>query len=445
MELYQGKKALVIGLGKSGCSAALFLLLRGASVIAVDDNLSKIKENDQIMTLIESGLHVEQDISLEELVSVDFIVCSPGVSPLHPLIQHGIKNGIEVIGEVELACRSLKSYCIGVTGTNGKTTLTLMLEHILSACGKRVKAVGNVGTPITSQIYNVDYDALIIELSSYQLETMSSRVLDCAVLMNITPDHLDRYISMQSYIAAKFRIFNLLKEDGVCIVHEDILNLSPSLIEDRKIQIYGKNPIHPLHFKDERFFFLGTSSQKWDHSFSEYGIHDLENILAAYGVCKRLNITDSQFFEALTTFNKPPHRIEFVGKIDGVLYYNDSKGTNVDAVMKAVASMRGEVVLIAGGVDKGSSFTTWLQSFPKKVKYICVIGEASKKIERELADTIPVELCGDLEVAVRRAAMVSVEGDHVLLSPGCASFDMFTNYEHRGDEFKRIVRNRLFS
>lgn len=411
------KRWIVLGLGASGRSALRFLTNRESSwgqVVGVDDQLSI---DEELNAFANRGVLLLSSCPSNLLKGADALVKSPGISPGHPLVLEARAHGIPVIGDIELVAKIVQGVpCIGVTGTNGKTTVTLLIEHILRHAGLPFRACGNVGVPICDMAMTFPDEGikgLVVELSSYQLETLSTPFLDAALLLNITPDHLDRYSSFEEYRKAKLRIFSLLKEKGEAIVHSSI-----PIENESCIMRYG--------FRSAEIF-------------AGYSPHDADNIEAAFLACKHFGLSDDQMKDALFTFKKPLHRIEFVCNIQGVSFFNDSKGTNIDAVIKAVDTMNGQVVLIAGGVDKGSSYTLWKKSFADKVKMICAIGQAAPKMKKELGESIPVHIFDGLHSAVAFAAAQSEPGGNVLLSPGCASFDMFRDYRHRGDEFKRIV------
>lgn len=336
--------------------------------------------------------------------------------------------GIEIIGEAELACRHITSPCIGVTGTNGKTTVTLLITYVLNQNGIAAEAVGNIGVPLTSLIMRpteaMGRTLLVMELSSYQLETIKSKVLDAALLLNITPDHLERHLNMESYAAAKARIFDCVKPDGKGYVSACCLAEWSSI---RKIASL-------CTFDDDQTFL-----EKLRHGRREIRPHDAANYLAAYAVCSQWGISDDQFVASIDGFVKPPHRMEWVRSIAGVDYVDDSKGTNIDAVIKAVESIEGLVILIAGGVDKGFTYASWIPPFTDKVRFICTIGAAAEKMYNELSPNFSVQRFDGLEEAVLFAAKFAEKGDTVLLSPGCASYDMFTDYAHRGREFQAVV------
>lgn len=414
---FQGKTLLVIGMGVSGRSASSFLLSQGAKVIAYDKNMDSLKEDQSIKSLKDQGLEF---FDTNPLKGFDAIVVSPGVPFNTPIYQEALQSGIEIIGEVELALRHISSHCVGVTGTNGKTTVTLLIEHVLNKSGISAKAVGNVGVPLTSMIDSPG-EVFVIELSSYQLETMHSKVLDAAVLLNITPDHLERYGNIEEYAKAKARIFECVKPSGRSFISEKCDLEWKDLFESKDLFIYDRDKSVLKQINDK-------------------SSHDYENLLAAYTICQQWGVNAEQFALAQASFVKPPHRIEFVGNIRGVNFIDDSKGTNIDAVIKAVESVNGPIILIAGGVDKGFSYSSWIKPFKGKVRLICVIGEASNKMQAELSSSFPVERFSSLEEAVHFSMKNASIGNTVLLSPGCSSYDMFTDYTHRGREFQRIVK-----
>jgi UDP-N-acetylmuramoylalanine--D-glutamate ligase len=405
----------------SGRAAAAFLLSQGKNVVATDKNTELFSTHPEILRLKELGLRCEQEIEWE---SIDLVVVSPGVSPEHELYREARKRGIEVVGEAELALRHFKQPLLAVTGTNGKTTVTLLLEHILKAAGLKAKALGNVGDPLCSYLLHSDpEEVIVVELSSYQLETMESRVFDAGVILNITPDHLDRYSSMEEYARAKCRLQLSLKEGAPLWVHSSVKKEFGHMLHWNPLSTFDREKIEPL----------------LPFRYREMGKHETENAQAAWALLKGMAIPELLFTKALDTFKKPSHRIEWIGCWGDVSFYDDSKGTNIDAVVRAVDAMKGKVILIAGGVDKGASYLLWKEPFQNKVKEIITIGEAASKIENELKPFYKVRRAETLQCAVRMAAESAKKGDSVLLSPGCSSFDMFRDYKHRGEEFQRCV------
>jgi UDP-N-acetylmuramoylalanine--D-glutamate ligase len=408
-------KTLVIGLGKSGLAAYELLLREGDEVVGVDDNAALLEK------LSSDGKKVELNPDLQRF---DRVVLSPGIPPTNRFYQQAQRFGIEIIGEAELALSRLNQPCAAITGTNGKTTVTLLCEHILKASGRKARAVGNVGTPLTSYLLEADcQDIIVVELSSFQLETMKTAAFDVGIILNITPDHLDRYTSMEEYALAKCKLQDLIKPAGSFWVHESVQRDFRPLLKSN-YQTYGLESmietILPNRYRD-------------------LGRHEKENVLAAWMICKTFGVDEAVFLAAVETFKKPAHRIEFVATLNGVDYFDDSKGTNIDATIKAVEAMTGKIVLIAGGVDKGSSYEPWKKVFAGKVKKVLALGQAAAKIARELEAEFEVEIVPTLQEAVQRAREKAEAGEAVLLSPGCSSYDMFRDYAHRGDEFKKFV------
>lgn len=393
---------LIIGLGISGQAAANWLLSQGFSVIAVDKKAADLRTLPFISSLIERGLILFSEEQPIPFMSISFAIVSPGISLRHSLVQSVLSYGIEVIGEVEFALRHLRNRCLGITGTNGKTTTTLLTAHLLQSSGVPARALGNVGFPLSSYLLEAkDDEILVLELSSFQLETMQTRCLMGAAILNITPDHLDRYDSMQHYADAKMRIAS-------CLL-------------------------------DENNFFV--SSQAYQYAKKGHLLDSSsENVQAAFSLASLVGVSSSQCLNALSTFKKPPHRIEWVAEKNGSVYYNDSKATNVEAVIHAVNSLPGPLVLLVGGLGKGAPYTPWIASFRDKVKMLIAFGQAAFTMESELASELPFCRVATLSEALQLASTYAQHGASVLLSPGCSSYDQFRNYEHRGDEFKRLVR-----
>lgn len=427
------KRALVLGLGISGEGAIEFLLSQGMEVVGVDAN------EQAVLRAQKKGFNAQLDSSLGDAAGFDLVVTSPGWNPKQLLYKSALEKGIELIGETELALRHLKQPCLAITGTNGKTTVTLLCEHVLNASGIKARALGNVGSALCRYALHPNQDEVIVtELSSYQLETMQSSVFDGGVILNITPDHLDRYDSMHDYAKAKCHLAKCLKREAPLFVHEESLREFGALLPEGMSTSYGSLPTSSLWTDKQKIVFKGKEVAL-PESFAALGLHESENAAAAFALCSLYGVTPEQFSAALKNFRKPSHRIEFVKTINGISYYDDSKGTNIDAVLRAVEAMSGRVILVAGGVDKGSSYSPWISPFRNKVMGIAVIGQAADKMCHELGDAFKVEKHSSLEEAVQWAASLAQAGDTVLLSPGCASFDQFRDYVHRGEEFKRIV------
>jgi UDP-N-acetylmuramoylalanine--D-glutamate ligase len=427
-------KALILGMGISGRSAAQLLLQKGYEVHGLDKN----HESIQIL-----GITVSSDQDPINLKQFDLLVISPGISFDHPIHRAAKDKGMEIIGEIELACRFIKNPLFAITGTNGKTTVALLVAHILNQAGMPAKALGNIGIPLAADLEMIRNEIVVLELSSYQLETMTSKAIDVGVILNITPDHLDRYSSMEEYAKAKIHMKDCLKPNGRLYVFKKVMEEFGSRFNGFLPKTYGYSNDCDYFIQENAVCSKENIEWLLPICYRRGVSHDIENIMAAYLLCKEAGVSAAEFLEGLETFKKPAHRIEFVRCYKNVNYFNDSKGTNVDAVIRAVDTMQGPVVLIAGGVDKGSTYQPWLHAFKQKVKCVCVIGESSENIKKEISHALEVKKFNSLEDAVKHATEITRPGENILLSPGCSSFDMFRNYAHRGEEFKRIV-NELY-
>lgn len=433
-------KVLIIGMGLSGRGAAELLLKRGCEVIGVDSKAEEISSSYEIQDLEKRGVFVFSDKEPIDISKFDEIILSPGISQKHPMVQKALSLRIPVIGESELTFRHLGNQrSVAITGTNGKTTVTLLVTHILNQSGLKARALGNVGVPFSQVAHQLEPDEIIVaELSSFQLETLSIKAFDAAVILNITPDHLDRYESLEEYAMAKSRLQNCLKPSAPFYVFSQTAKEYAHLFTEEFIS-FGEDLSCQL-WTDGRFVKDGDDLRFTLPSETVFcAKHDFFNVLAAWGLCKQFGVTQDQFCLALLTFKKPSHRLEFVANIDGVFYYDDSKGTNVDAVIQSVGAMQGPVILIAGGVDKGHSYCVWNDVFKGKVKELFVLGQAAEKIRKELGPFFKVTVVNSLSEAVDKASCIAIDGDTVLLSPGCSSFDMFRDYAHRGREFQKCV------
>lgn len=420
------QEAVVLGLGVSGRGVARLLLSQGYTVYGVDEKQSSL---DAAQAL---GIHVTSDLSTLSLKPSPLIIASPGIHPHSKLYQHALRFG-PVVGEAEYCLQGAKQPIIAITGTNGKTTVTKMVEHILIHSGKKAKAVGNVGLSFGEYFVSPDpSEILVAEMSSYQTEILRAKVIDIGILLNVTPDHLDRHQTMNAYFAAKWQLYSCVKPDGQFFVHESVD--FPTGLACR----YGLDGSYFFSDKDGK-----RCQEMIDNIFPmryrQLPRHEQLNAIGAWLVVQTFGVSQQACAEALETFKWPPHRLEFVTTIDEVHYFNDSKGTNVDAVIKSVEAMAGPVVLIAGGVDKGSSYQCWKEPFAGKVEQVFAIGEAAAKIRKDLEGFVEVRCVESLEKAVKEASRVAKPRGQVLLSPGCSSFDMFDNYAHRGEAFKRVV------
>lgn len=439
------KKAYILGLGASGEAAARFLLKRGVEVFALETfpfSERAIKAADDIGI---SLLPEEEKVEYNE--KEDLFILSPGIPLSHKTVEGALQKKCEVIGEIELGLRHLKGKAIGISGTNGKTTVTLLVAHVLRSAGVNAIAAGNLGAygmPLTAAIdaANGSEEALfVIELSSFQLETATARRIDSALLLNITQDHLDRYGDMEAYAAAKARLGAIVKPGGRFFVQERCFKRYPHLFDKMEGELFGWKGGGDLQADECGVWYKGKLVYSWEQHPSKQLLpaYKAENELGAFALCSSFGIDSSQFLTAIQSFAPPHHRCEVVAAINNTVYYDDSKGTNVDATWHAVASLPGSIILIAGGVDKNSDYTPWRELFEQKVKAVLVIGSAAEKIGKQLQGAVQTVQCKSMEEAVEMAHSLAAPGDAVLLSPGCASFDMFNNYAERGKVFQNCV------
>ncbi len=347
-------KAIVIGFGSSGRSAAQFLVSKGFDVIAFDRNVDSLLKNPEVTAILKNGITLFSDSSLLPHDRIGVAVLSPGVPSQHPLVLQLKEKGVGVISEIELAFQFPHPPFLGITGTNGKTTVTLMTSHILNGLGVNASAMGNSGIPLTSiESSRIPLDVVALELSSYQLETTTTQALNAGVILNITPDHLDRYSAMEEYAEAKLRLFSLVKKGGEKWIHESVIPFikKSSLREtfaNGEIFVYGEGEKCKLRRVGNEVLFEEKVAFILPEKYQSYFRHDIENIMASYLLCRQFCPEGMAFSEILTTFKKPKHRLEFVQTVNGIDFYNDSKGTNIDAVVRAVESLGRPIVLIAG-------------------------------------------------------------------------------------------------
>jgi len=444
----KGKKVLVVGLGKSGLAAALFLRRQGAQV-TVSDVRSAEALAKEIPALIEEGINVEAGgHGLLTFRRQDMIVVSPGVPLDTPeLVQVG-RFGLPVIGELELAARFLKGKTLAITGSNGKTTTTTLVGEILKAAGLPTLVGGNIGQPVVSLIdESTDATWSVLEVSSFQLETTEQFHPVIAVILNITPDHLDRHGTFENYALAKERIF-ARQEAQDCLVLNADNPRAAAAAERARARVYWfsmeKTVEQGAWVEGDHIVFRAAKSDAAEtilplSAIPLKGAHNVENVLAAVCAARLAGCPADVVRRAVENFRAVEHRLEFVATINGVDFYNDSKATNVDATAKAIAAFKGCVHLILGGKDKNSDYTELSQLLRERVKAVYTIGSAAEKIETHLHGVVPLRHCETLEKAVAAAAQAAHPGDVVLLAPACSSFDQFENYEHRGRVFKELV------
>ncbi len=448
MEL-KNKRVLVVGLGKSGLAAALFLRDRGARV-TVSDTRSAAALGDQIPALLEAGIMVEAGgHGLLTFRRQDLIVVSPGVPLDTPEVKNAQQLGLTVIGELELASRFLAGEIVAVTGSNGKTTTTTLIGHIFADAGRRTQVGGNIGLPVIELIAESDPETWnILEVSSFQLETTVEFRPKIALVLNITPDHLDRHKTFEQYWAAKARITARQGSNDYLILNAED-PAAQRVAAKTKAQIYWFSSLRQIKqgtfVHGESIFFLAQEGGKPEPilpiaEISLKGAHNIENVLAAVCAARLAGIDSDTIRGTVRAFKAVEHRLEWVKTVRGVEFYNDSKATNVDATMKALASFQAGIHLILGGKDKDSDYTQLAPLLRERVKTVYTIGSAAEKIERELAGVVKIESAGTLDAAVNAAATAAVSGDVVLLAPACSSFDQFENYEQRGRAFREFVQ-----
>ena len=444
MEL-KHKHIVVVGLGKTGMSVARFLTARGAHVTVTDNKTREALGNlgDELNAMpVTAELGGHSDATLE---NADLIVLSPGVPHTLPPLKRAISRGIPVIGEIELASRFIREPMVAVTGTNGKTTTTTLIGEILSHSGFRVFTGGNIGTPLIDYVDKGETaDVLVVETSSFQLDTIDTFRPRVGVLLNITEDHLDRYDDFNAYAASKMRLFkNQIADDTAIFLGDDprIRTLSAP-VSSRRQFFGGKEDSlaaatienRGIHFlTEENEFFLKSDA------LPLVGRHNMENIAAAGLAALAAGAAEAGIRSALSRFRGLPHRIEHVDTIGRIRFYDDSKATNVDAVLRALDAFDAPVILILGGRDKGGDFTLLREHVTTRVKTIIALGEATPVIHSALSGTRPIRNAATMSDAVHLSYELGEPGDIVLLSPGCASFDMYNNYAERGEDFRRAV------
>ncbi|HEV2469417.1 MAG TPA: UDP-N-acetylmuramoyl-L-alanine--D-glutamate ligase [Candidatus Sulfotelmatobacter sp.] len=451
MEL-NGKRVLVVGLGKSGVASALFLKKHGANV-AVSDTKSGDELRNEIPVLLDHGISVETGGHGDRTFrGQDLIVVSPGVPVDAPPLVQARSLGEIVIGEVELAAQFLPGPIVAITGSNGKTTTTTLAGDIMAAAGFSTLVGGNIGTPAISLADRAGKETVIVlEVSSFQLETIATFRPKVAVVLNVTPDHLDRHRTLDVYVNAKARIFENQQPSDFAVLNEDDPTCV-TLAGRTRAQVFWfsrhKEVRQGASVRDGKILFRDANGQREILDVADIplkGAHNLENILAAVCAGALMGCAPEKIRQAVHEFKAVEHRLEFVASIHGVDYYNDSKATNVDATIKALESFPANIHLILGGKDKGSDYTVLNDLLRKRVKRVYTIGAAAAKIESQIVsakDGGPELVHAEtLDNAIRKANAVAQEGDIVLLAPACASFDQFKSYEHRGKVFKEVVRS----
>lgn len=434
---YTDRKVAVLGAGLSGTAAAHLLKDEGAAVTVLDS----AEEKTILKTTIEGlrarrievicGPEAERDSAHYEMV-----VLSPGIDPASALGRNFTSRHIEILGELELGWRSCTAPVVAITGTNGKTTTTELLAQMLNACGQKTIACGNIGKPLSEVAREGrDLDVLTVEVSSFQLETITTFRPSISAWLNFAPDHLDRYRSLGEYRAAKLRIFDYQTPDDVAVVNA-AEELPP--IEARTVTFSAYEDHADFRLAEGAIVYRGEAVLRLSDTKLR-GSHNIENLMATLAIGLARGLSFEQMVPPLSAYQPRPHRLEFVRELSGVDYINDSKATNLDAVEKALLAQSKPVVLVAGGKDKGFEYETLRPLVAEKVRATILIGEMAERICRNWSDIVPCEIAVSIADAVERAHAVAKPGQVVLFSPGTSSFDMFKSYADRGDQFRALV------
>ncbi len=433
----RGTNALVVGLGRSGRAAARLLAAQGARVTAVDEGRPEVGDLGSVVAELRLG---QEGF---DAAGRDLVVVSPGVPLAHPDLARALALGTQVVAEVELASWFLPQPIVGITGTNGKSTTTALCGEMLRAGGLRTFVGGNLGTPLCEAVGGA-WDALVVELSSFQLEGIRTFHAQVAAFLNLTPDHLDRYANLDAYAAAKARLFENQRVDDVAVLNAAD-PMSARMGGKGRRWLFGPTVKPPPSARPQSGGFViefppARSERYRLGNRALRGQHNLENAMAAALCARALEVPTEAVQKALDSFAGLPHRLEWIRELRGVEYINDSKATNVDSTVVALRAIPGPLWWIAGGRGKGAPYAPLRPLLEGRTRGMLLIGEDAPALERELAGVAPVTNAGTLGAAVQTAAGRAVAGETVLLSPACASYDQFKNYEERGDVFRQLVR-----
>lgn len=434
------KATLVIGAGKSGIAAANYLARRHELVRITDD---RAEENLPLLSALDPRVERHFAGANDQLLAdIRLVVLSPGVPLTAPLVGLAKQGGVPVISEIELAWRNLTGTVVAISGSNGKSTTTALIGEILRAAGRQPVVAGNIGTPLI-EVVDVKPRDYVVELSSFQLETTDTFHADVAVLLNITPDHLDRYPDMDSYAQAKYRLFANQTQADVAVVNADDARTNTPPTDARVLRFSSSSTLEQGAFLDGQTLVLrfeGSEERITRSALSIPGVANVENALASWLVARVMRVESSDVESAFRSFRGLPHRMVLVRELDGVRYINDSKGTNVDATLKSLEGFEDQkVVLVLGGKDKKGEFERLRPLVSRKVRIVLTIGSAAGRIHEALEAVTRVVDCCEMASAVRLARGEAKSGDTVLLSPACASFDQYQNFEQRGTHFEELV------
>lgn len=444
MENFQGKRVLVVGLARSGFAAASFLRNRGARV-TVTDRLAEAELGDAVAQARGLGCTLALGGHPEALfTATDLVVVSPGVPLDLPQLVAARDRGVPVTGEFELACRNLAVPLVAISGTNGKTTTTTLVGDILKRSGLRVYVGGNIGSPLIALLDEAEMPELaVVEVSSFQLDIMETFHPRVAVLLNITEDHLDRYSSFDAYVASKCRLFaNQGEDDAAVLPADDPLIVGRCAPPARRLLFSRRRISADAHLDGDRLVCRGARGETHSYDLSRWqlaGHHNLENLLASVLAATSAGAKPGAIQQSINEFRGLPHRLELVHERRGIRFYNDSKATNVDSVVRSLESFTQPIILIAGGRDKGGSYGPLVSLVRDRVKMLVLMGESRFLMARAIGQLTCTVVVETMVEAVQMALRAAVPGDVVLLSPACASFDLYQNYAARGDHFRSLV------
>jgi UDP-N-acetylmuramoylalanine--D-glutamate ligase len=442
----RGKRVLAVGLARTGVATALFCAARGARVMATDSR-SETEIGEVIAKLKDAGVTLELGSHREKtFLDQDLIIPSPGVPADEAHLQVARAKGVTIWSEIELAYRFMKGRLIGITGSNGKTTTTSLVAHILETAGTHTILAGNIGTPLIGCVDAMTDDtSTVVELSSFQLELIETFRPNIGVFLNLTPDHLDRHHTFEAYGVAKARIFENQTGDDAAVLNADDAATGPYAPSLPRVYWFSRKQrvAQGTYVRGEEIVFRQDGAEEVLLKLEDIplaGAHNVENVLAAAAAARLAGAPAAAIAQGVKSFAGVEHRLEFVAEIGGVRYFNDSKATNVDATLKALDAFSGRILVILGGKDKGGDYTVLQKPLREKAILALLIGAAAEKIEKQIAGSVALERAETLERAVETASHAAQRGDVVLFAPACASFDQFQNYEHRGRVFKDLVR-----
>lgn len=445
-DLVKDKHVTILGMARSGCAAARLIKQYGGRPF-----VSELRPFEDVVMqarqLEAQGIHYETGGHSERIFDrLDYAVLSPGIPVTAPVVREIEERHLPLFSELEVASWLCPATIVAVTGTNGKSTTTAWIAHVLCEAGRTALATGNIGSPFADDVLKLDEDAYaVVEVSSFQLERIDSFRPHVALILNISPDHLDRYGSVDEYAVMKYRVADNQTPDDYLILNADDNHLQKAQFwgKPNRLEFSMKREVKTgVYVKDDALCYSYGGRSGTICPTSDLGIpgpHNIANAAAVAAAALVLGLNSDEIAVGLKNFKGIAHRIEYIAEIKDVVYINDSKATNVDSVAFALQSIQRPVILIMGGRDKGGDFASLKNILPGRVKEIIVIGEASKKILKSLEKVVPITEAGELDSAVKKASKKATAGDAVLLSPGCASFDQFRDFEHRGDTFRELV------